>query len=432
MTLVGFLAFTFWISTCAFAYVLIRDPLSPDKLMLSFVGLFFSAIFFETYDFVYIFIFVCINIAILIGILIGTLIRKDRNLFQSQHTESYSKSDKFIKYSNYSFKLLWVASAPALFAQLYLISIFGGVDGYINVIALRVVEFRGLGPLRVLINTFFIINVIYFSLMIACKNRNFWEWALFCLHFTLLIGLALLSGSRGTLLLPLVIMVIVFHYSRSQISIQRILFFAVLLIGFSMVLGEARQGVRISDGEIRTGLADRSFSDWFKTSSSYYGLIPLQLVLESEGERYYGFTYLTAITNFVPRAWWPDKPDTGGVILTKEYTLDAWGGYSNLSTGIIPEAIINFGLFGVPFGLAVISVLITLMVKFYFSLKSRIKYELSLRQAIAPVYFGFTVWGLSALLVGEFTNVIVGLTLNLVTIFAVSIVLRLRLRPHYA
>ena len=60
----------------------------------------------------------------------------------------------------------------------------------------------------------------------------------------------------------------------------------------------------------------------------------------------YGMTYLTAITNLVPRSIWPSKPDPGGVVFTRDYTNGMYDEFNQYSTGLFPEAIINFGMIG--------------------------------------------------------------------------------------
>jgi len=54
-------------------------------------------------------------------------------------------------------------------------------------------------------------------------------------------------------------------------------------------------------------------------------------------------TYVSLLTNFIPRKLYPDKLDTGGIVFTKIYTGDQWGGLSNLATGPVTEGIVNFG-----------------------------------------------------------------------------------------
>ena len=75
-------------------------------------------------------------------------------------------------------------------------------------------------------------------------------------------------------------------------------------------------------------------------------------MIENEHKIKYGATYLAAFTNIVPRRFWADKPLGGGpelinMISPGSYVIGA-AGNNSLTTGLLTEAMMNFGLFGLP------------------------------------------------------------------------------------
>ena len=57
-----------------------------------------------------------------------------------------------------------------------------------------------------------------------------------------------------------------------------------------------------------------------------------------------GKTYVSAITNLVPRSIWPDKFDTGGIEFNEYYLNDKYEGLSYISPSLFGELVLNFGL----------------------------------------------------------------------------------------
>lgn len=75
-------------------------------------------------------------------------------------------------------------------------------------------------------------------------------------------------------------------------------------------------------------------------------------MIENEYPLMLGKTYLAAATNIVPRGLWPQKPLGGGpelinMISPGSYTIGAEGNNS-LTTGLMTESMMNFGLLGIP------------------------------------------------------------------------------------
>jgi hypothetical protein len=75
-------------------------------------------------------------------------------------------------------------------------------------------------------------------------------------------------------------------------------------------------------------------------------------LIENPYTRLRGWTYMAAVTNFVPRVLWSSKPLGGGPALKNMISPGSYvvgeEGNSSLTTGLMTEAMMNFGYVGVP------------------------------------------------------------------------------------
>src|SRR5205823_14738437 len=118
---------------------------------------------------------------------------------------------------------------------------------------------------------------------------------------------------------------------RSQISIKRAGASLLVLLVVTSLIGVFRNGQRGIDPFSRelNEFERESITAHFK-----YGLVPLEVVLNADVlNLHYGSTFLAAVTNLIPRPLWPDKPDSAGLVITKDYLGNRWLGASNLNAG---------------------------------------------------------------------------------------------------
>lgn len=306
---------------------------------------------------------------------------------------------------------IWLLSMPALAAQVTIIEMFGGLIGYVNALGNRVLEFRGLGWVRTLTAMLLVINLVYMAIGLVERRRRLW-WMGYLLHLLLLVGVGLLSGSRSGVLTVFAMQLMLFHYLRRPVSIARGLLVAISLVLAAGVLGVVREGVKFEDGRLVTGLADAD--RLFQSSVFTYGVEPLEILERVDTkELSLGGTFATLLTNPIPRNLWPSKPDTGGVVFTKLYTGDAWGGASNLTPTFIGEWIINFGwaagiaLFAVTYGSVLLATVAT-----YWRMRRRLALGLDRGVAIDLVIYVCLLWTVIGLMVGEVTNVLLTFALT--------------------
>jgi len=305
----------------------------------------------------------------------------------------------------HTFHWLWLLSLPAILSQAYMIQFFGGLAGYLTVLAFRVVEWRGLGWAKTVIATMTTLNLVYLAVGLSRARSRAW-WCGYALHFVIVLALGLLSGSRSSILNVIAMQMFTYHYVRRAVNVRTAAVLAVSLVLSGLVLGVVRDSFRVGEDDFKTGLADAD--QILSIPTLKYGVTPLDLLVEAGPLKLaYGSTLLSLFTNAVPRNWWPDKPDTGGVFFTKEYTGDEWEGASNLTPTILGEAVINFGwLVGIPVFLIAYPALLYFVVRRYRRTQLRLRHAPGAVASIDFVTYLLWMWAVVALMTGEVTNVI--------------------------
>lgn len=381
------------------------DMLSPAKLLLVTFTMFHAGALYTELSvlaggMIFLVLAVCFVVVFAEGQMVQALppMRKRWRLFEPAQSPDFSKT-------------IWLFSAPAVLAQLYMIQQFGGIDGYISSLGTRVVDWAGYGWTRILINLAIPLNLIYFALGLQTRRDRRW-WILYGLHFSLILGFGALSGSRSGILNIFAIQLILFHLIRTPIKGRIAAALAGTLIISAFVLGVLRNGVKLQDGAIVFGTFEQqSEASW---GSFNTGVASLKIISEAPFMPLAnGSTFASVITNVVPRAIWPDKPDPGGVFFTKNYTGDAWLGLSNLAPTFLGEFLINFGwALGVA-GFAVVYTLILLgVVRFYRAQRIALQQMLTPTMALDVVLYVSVAWAMIGLMVGETTNVFVNLVVS--------------------
>ncbi|MCA4001957.1 oligosaccharide repeat unit polymerase [Vibrio vulnificus] len=381
------------------------DVFSPSKVYLVIFATFFGEVFWKVQ------VDLVINL-IIFSLLIFSLliILLESHVPIINNGRGFSFDSRKIK--KIVFKL-WVCSAVPIIAQLYLLSKFGGLELFVSSIGGRVVEWQGLGPIISLIKLLNILNYIYFIIIVKSSPSRL-NKVLFLSHFVIFIFVALLSGSRSNLLWNFVFMLVFYHYSVKNTNVVKASILFLLVLTLAMIIGVARSGYSIEDGKLKSGVDLQE--KVLNMSNFKYGLQPLHKILEFDeiSNPQLGLTYLTAITNLVPRSIWPGKPDTGGVIITRDYFDDPFGGFSNYTTGLFPEAIINFGfVVGFIFAIVLISFMHILLLLSQRAMKKRDGYDLLVMQGVYP----FLLFGIPSYIYAEFTTNTISMLLFKVGMF---------------
>jgi hypothetical protein len=324
---------------------------------------------------------------------------------------------------------IWALSLPAVAAETYLLWKEGGLQAYVNLLGTRVVEFRGSGWAVALSATLVTFNLAYFAVGLT-RSRSRWWWSSYGAHLLLALAVGLLSGSRSAFLNTFAIQLFCYHYIKGNVKLTRALPIAVVLVATALVLGAIRNAVKVEDETVTVSAGSGEQSLQYGTFK--YGILPLQILLDADHVKpAYGLTLVSVVTNVVPRDWWPDKPDTGGVFFTKQYTGNAWGGYSNLTPTLLGEGVINFGWAAgiVAYFLAYPS-LMYCVVRYYRRVVVWSRAEQGATAAIEIVLYVCVMWAVVGLMVAEVTTTIVNLvTIRLLPLLLLKVVFGQPLRP---
>jgi hypothetical protein len=322
--------------------------------------------------------------------------------------------------------ILWVLTLPPLIIMYYYIDNAGGVLEYLGVLALRVEAWSGQGPLTMVINWMPTINLVYFGCFLLDKDKGFFKKVRYFLHFGLFVAIGLLTGSRSYVGISILGMVVVWSYIKGVPKIRNIVVVAFVLIVFAGYMGAVRN--TYGGGMTFDSLVNSLTASNFENAQMSYGVDPLGVIFSTpEKPPLLGATYLTLVTNLIPRYYWPDKPDTGGLIFTKEYTDDQ-SGLSFYATGAITEAIMNFGeiaglIFGV-FQILFLFLLGSLAYNKYFCSNFKSGYSLSVLFVIG---FYYLILSFSKISYGEFTDVFQALLVfNLLPLILIGFSFRLK------
>jgi len=420
MTDIGISIFIIWALSIIFTYIVSKDMASPQIVFMTILGFFFSDIFFSNYHYYIYAIYIVMILVVLVSTIPYFFIHRKCDSYAS-YGSTLKLKENIKRSQKLPTPLFWIVSFPGILAMYYLINKFGGLDGYLIAAQFRTREFHGLGAIKTIISTYYVVNIYYFSCIINENYiRNKKEYFLFGAHVAIALLLATVSFSRGTLLMGMVFMGLIWHYSRSRIKPFRVISGLSVLLILASLLGVVRETFNIDNGMVNLGLEGQEQK--FKPTWMIYGTFPLESVVNSDHiDKKLGQTYLTAVTNFIPRYYWPEKPEPGGVVFTKEYTKNMYDEYSHFTTGIIPEAMINFGIgFGVLFGIfhlfSIIFLLTYFYIKFYFHKKKTVQTD---KHILIMILYIYSVVGGALLVTGEFTSVTIGWIIKVIVTLSI-------------
>ena len=222
----------------------------------------------------------------------------------------------------------------------------------------RIVLLSGLGYLSaVMLWPMPLIVVVLSDTWVGARRggprRGYWLAAFF---LVLAVSTGLVTGSRTTVLMPVVMTVFAATLLSARgrfdtARLARLGGLAVALLLVALVLGQLREQV-FSKVDLRE--IDRAGITAGAALVGAYGEYEHLWWMEqnpSHVEFLGGKTFIAAAVGFVPRRLWPGKPLGGGPYLTNMvnpggYDLTGGTNISSYTTGLVVESYMNFGRFG--------------------------------------------------------------------------------------
>lgn len=177
----------------------------------------------------------------------------------------------------------------------------------------------------------------------------------------------MIQGSRSRMIFPLLFVAFVYNYTVRRLSMRHLLLGAIILVGvlapaatayrsiYSDTLDESGASVagasesfeRLSETAPELQLADEIESVLGHLTSHLEGALVVYDKVPSEVDYAMGSTFLpSALLNFVPRMFWPDKPI---IMPGRQFSETFWGRNigemyaTNTDIGLVGEAYYNFG-----------------------------------------------------------------------------------------
>lgn len=259
----------------------------------------------------------------------------------------------------------------------WLVSQLAGVEPS-NIDALRRVWLRSQAWT---VANFVTLGVAAFLLERLRSSRGFSKilsWSLVLLY----LGFLLVTGNRRFGLMLLILMAGLQIYGLgTRLSLRHLVLGAGLAV-MLLVLGVVRVNAPIST---------LVYSNEF-----VYPMQTLVYYVDNPSPLLYGASYVSWPAFLIPRAWWPEKP----VSLAIEFKLERFGtlSYQGYAYTPVTEAFRNFGVVGPPLAMAVVSGLLSLLVRYrrrlgivYF-VSLALVFEFNRGEFATTLYAFFAIW----------------------------------------
>ena len=417
--MIPFSLFILLLAAVAFCFACNRDIFSPAKFYHAYLGVFFAAIFFSEHSgYIYAVYFGFILAGMLLSLLEAHVLARRDVRWTPLRTFTLAPR-RFVV-------ILWGLTAIPILSQFYLIHTTGGWTALAMTIAHRVAVWQGLGPVLMLISMMAPINLVYLAVGLVYGKRHpgLW-WVFYGLHLLLFLFTALLLASRGFFLGQLVLMMLVYNYLRKPVKLKYALCVGAVLLFVAAFLGTVRNNVtRLAHVEKLADLEGEALN----MRMFSYGVNPMDIVFSRDFADYqYGKTFLTPITNFIPRRIWPGKFESGGVVLTKFWLGHRYTGLTNMSTGLVTESILNFGYpLGILVGFAFLLFVVLVTLRWYAHLRSHLGSLTGLRRVYLVCIYAYIAQIGGNLLCGELQSCVGPVLFRLLLLSVLMFLLRVR------
>lgn len=371
-----------------------RDVLSPAKLYMYVLAVSWGAIFYERWSLLTNFSFVMQVLACVPAVFIERGTR--RRILYPQKREGFARNRSLRNVH----LTVWLTTCIPLACAITLLRYAGGLNGFRAMVAIRAKAFSNLNWLLTGAALLGPLNNLYLS-SVLFKHASLQKNVLYILHFSLTLTVLFFCGGRAGLIQVLLVSICLYHYICRRVSLLSLITFAgvcLAAIGFIGAYRLMQRSEFFSSSLTNTEIQGA-------TSFTEYGPEAVELVAR---QPYFspalGYTYYAAVSTFVPRAWWPDKPDTGGRLFTLEFLGDVNHGIYNVNPCILAECMFNFGIAaGLPLGILVQAVvLFSLSVKYT---RIRTRWELYCQPSTATLFL-FTVTSVAESTFAEFSGLL--------------------------
>jgi hypothetical protein len=355
------------IMACYCLYLIVR--LAKNKLLLSARG-FFIASFSLSYYYSYISLWITepdkikdplTQLIILAVIYVHIMIEIILKIFKRPPPLSFKISNAFNKIElkpAYVLPVIALLTVMGVVSWRHYFSAFGGVSNFmLNVFKQEPIGFSGVGWAKSLSNSSFYASVLLFWVCVLDLKKKsgvkYYSLLAGFIIYTLSIAVMLVPyGGRGNILIIFLLLIIIYNYRVSRVSLKMILVVFSVLLTLAYVgkiyrdyMGRWDKGTKNLMKESRSTKILKSgfgFDDFFWETYNIIEGVPSLLDYQ------YGKTYITVFAMMVPRKIWPEKWICAGAMFTQKILQkNKYSGIGHSTPTAIGEAYLNFSIFGV-------------------------------------------------------------------------------------
>ncbi len=210
-------------------------------------------------------------------------------------------------------------------------------------------------------NFFLSAIVLFLYAMLECNRSSKNQQRIAFIFFSISLVFAVLYyesiNSRNTIFIILILVLTIYSLMR-QIAFRftKSLLIRIFIIGISLwvfIMIFSNMTNERYKGESSHVIERRERLTYYMLDGAFGNDENILWLAQNPFELQYGVTYVAAVTNFVPRSVWPDKPLGAGpriknIIYPGSYVVGREGN-SSITTGLYTEAYLNFGLVGLVF-----------------------------------------------------------------------------------
>lgn len=291
--------------------------------------------------------------AFLLAVFGGFLYRAPRHSASSfSSSPSSTPNDSWKRSSLVQLRLAaWLALAASYLGCFILVFLFGGLSQILTD-PTAVIESRGaFWPFLLVWANLWSLGVFYLSWI---KSRDRRDLTAILLTVPTFLFEFLSGGTKTALLLPVILILILRHFLVRRLTWR----FLPWLAAFTLLLFILGYSYRfVGSGDLKSGVSaytdDKSlvFATFF---GRFYGTDSFMLVLDQVQQGYplqYGSTFSELLYFYVPRVFWPAKPESYSLQFGREFLgADPGAGETFFTPSLPGELYLNFGLFGLFFG----------------------------------------------------------------------------------
>jgi len=250
-------------------------------------------------------------------------------------------------WSEKKFHFFWpVIVATGLLSYYLLIRFHGGVEYFVSPKRGTLTR-AGQGYLRLGVSLILFTFALSATRTIATGKGKVLTFAIL---LTIILTIGFFSGKKREFLLPILILLVVWHYLKSRIRLRGLVLFTVcVFLTFPIFKAYRRQSLLNLPEAVPAIIQSRPIIK--SLISRFYGIDSLTIIIRDTPEvmdYQYGATFAPLAVVWIPRQIWPKKPVvTFGKTFAQTYFRELFGGTGiSASSTILGEAYLNFHVAG--------------------------------------------------------------------------------------